>query len=126
DLAVKSAEFFAFTLRVRAQNTYFLTDAEQNVLHYFPTRRSSDLDTEPFPFEVLRAGLHRVAEVELDAQTGFLQIGLYLTPDSRRSEEHTSELQSRVHVVCRLLLEKKKNVLSIALVVRSRCEVLKA
>src|SRR3989442_8706574 len=28
--------------------------------------------------------------------------------DARRSEEHTSELQSRPHLVCRLLLEKKK------------------
>src|SRR2546429_2092111 len=27
-----------------------------------------------------------------------------------RSEEHTSELQSRLHLVCRLLLEKKKNL----------------
>src|SRR5205809_6041916 len=27
----------------------------------------------------------------------------------RRSEEHTSELQSRLHLVCRLLLEKKNN-----------------
>src|SRR2546422_8467308 len=29
-------------------------------------------------------------------------------PAHRRSEEHTSELQSRLHLVCRLLLEKKK------------------
>src|SRR5439155_25582002 len=29
--------------------------------------------------------------------------------NARRSEEHTSELQSRGHLVCRLLLEKKKN-----------------
>src|SRR2546429_4601655 len=29
-----------------------------------------------------------------------------------RSEEHTSELQSRLHLVCRLLLEKKKHVAS--------------
>src|SRR2546429_5756441 len=29
---------------------------------------------------------------------------------SERSEEHTSELQSRLHLVCRLLLEKKKNI----------------
>src|SRR6266436_10326424 len=29
-----------------------------------------------------------------------------------RSEEHTSELQSRLHLVCRLLLEKKKNTKS--------------
>src|SRR2546422_5092208 len=28
---------------------------------------------------------------------------------AHRSEEHTSELQSRLHLVCRLLLEKKKN-----------------
>src|SRR2546429_1939037 len=30
-------------------------------------------------------------------------------PRDLRSEEHTSELQSRLHLVCRLLLEKKKN-----------------
>src|SRR3989449_2926677 len=29
---------------------------------------------------------------------------------ARRSEEHTSELQSRLHLVCRLLLEKKKKM----------------
>src|SRR2546422_6654212 len=29
----------------------------------------------------------------------------------RRSEEHTSELQSRLHLVCRLLLEKKKKAI---------------
>src|SRR3989449_5374256 len=33
--------------------------------------------------------------------------GLRARPD-HRSEEHTSELQSRLHLVCRLLLEKKK------------------
>src|SRR3989449_4902353 len=31
------------------------------------------------------------------------------TPVDSRSEEHTSELQSRLHLVCRLLLEKKKH-----------------
>src|SRR3712207_8197147 len=31
-----------------------------------------------------------------------------VTPDDPRSEEHTSELQSRQYLVCRLLLEKKK------------------
>src|SRR5687768_17818786 len=44
--------------------------------------------------------------------------GLAPTPSRRpamagrvgRSEEHTSELQSRLHLVCRLLLEKKKNI----------------
>src|SRR2546422_3150163 len=33
-----------------------------------------------------------------------------LTRVPRRSEEHTSELQSRLHLVCRLLLEKKKKI----------------
>src|SRR2546430_8057475 len=32
----------------------------------------------------------------------------YPPPDGRRSEEHTSELQSQSNLVCRLLLEKKK------------------
>src|SRR3712207_7920020 len=31
-------------------------------------------------------------------------------PNRQRSEEHTSELQSRQYLVCRLLLEKKKNI----------------
>src|SRR2546422_7167962 len=35
----------------------------------------------------------------------------------QRSEEHTSELQSRLHLVCRLLLEKKKSNLSETIVV---------
>src|SRR5690348_17950410 len=35
--------------------------------------------------------------------------GSYGSSEARRSEEHTSELQSPVHLVCRLLLEKKKN-----------------
>src|SRR2546429_5252390 len=33
-----------------------------------------------------------------------------------RSEEHTSELQSRLHLVCRLLLEKKKTIVNTQLV----------
>src|SRR2546422_11714848 len=37
-----------------------------------------------------------------------------LTPAAFRSEEHTSELQSRLHLVCRLLLEKKKKKTDIA------------
>src|SRR3989442_3711100 len=38
-----------------------------------------------------------------------LRRGLAYVPQGRRSEEHTSELQSRPHLGCRLLLEKKKN-----------------
>src|SRR2546429_6628752 len=47
------------------------------------------------------------------AGTNFAANGLGFTSPTRscrqRSEEHTSELQSRLHLVCRLLLEKKKN-----------------
>src|SRR3712207_7218840 len=39
----------------------------------------------------------------------FFKLGLYVP----RSEEHTSELQSRQYLVCRLLLEKKKNSMNI-------------
>src|SRR5690625_5719032 len=38
----------------------------------------------------------------------FVNVAFYLTFRGYRSEEHTSELQSRGHLVCRLLLEKKK------------------
>src|SRR5439155_21475173 len=34
----------------------------------------------------------------------------WISPKATRSEEHTSELQSRGHLVCRLLLEKKKKL----------------
>src|SRR3712207_6946581 len=38
-----------------------------------------------------------------------VSLGLWLFFVENRSEEHTSELQSRQYLVCRLLLEKKKN-----------------
>src|SRR3712207_7928270 len=41
--------------------------------------------------------------------------GAVVSGSPRRSEEHTSELQSRQYLVCRLLLEKKKNSLPLAL-----------
>src|SRR5256885_12131758 len=43
-----------------------------------------------------------------------LHVDLALERDEHRSEEHTSELQSPCNLVCRLLLEKKKNPTSIA------------
>src|SRR2546422_7812662 len=35
-------------------------------------------------------------------------VAIFVFGTAKRSEEHTSELQSRLHLVCRLLLEKKK------------------
>src|SRR5699024_3843205 len=46
---------------------------------------------------------------ELDEETTFHWHGLEVPGEADRSEEHTSELQSRFDLVCRLLLEKKKN-----------------
>src|SRR3989449_6938408 len=42
-----------------------------------------------------------------------------------RSEEHTSELQSRLHLVCRLLLEKKKNISYVYLRLRAAIAALR-
>src|SRR5690554_7712094 len=74
-------------------------------LHSFPTRRSSDLtvcaDRPPGSFH--RDGVPDSYRWKRSGPP--LLAGL---PPSR-SEEHTSELQSRPHLVCRLLLEKKKN-----------------
>src|SRR2546422_7403090 len=49
-------------------------------------------------------------DVVRDCNLEHLAIGGDIQPHFRpsRSEEHTSELQSRLHLVCRLLLEKKK------------------
>src|SRR5437899_9926421 len=70
-------------------------------LHSFPTRRSSDLN----PTEI-------VVEHE-ERSAGESKYSLYsLIRLNFRSEEHTSELQSLRHLVCRLLLEKKKSSFS--------------
>src|SRR3712207_6929518 len=45
------------------------------------------------------------------------QARLSLSNNTNRSEEHTSELQSRQYLVCRLLLEKKKNLLCFLLLI---------
>src|SRR2546422_6793649 len=51
---------------------------------------------------------HQLAQVRLPAKiNGPFQLRM-VVPELARSEEHTSELQSRLHLVCRLLLEKKK------------------
>src|SRR2546429_7386659 len=47
-------------------------------------------------------------EKSLDAARTSAYATSLMACSSNRSEEHTSELQSRLHLVCRLLLEKKK------------------
>src|SRR5438477_3731960 len=74
----------------------------------FPTRRSSDLQHVP-------GAVHHLffAEgerlIDVDLQQALENFGRSTSISrSPRSEEHTSELQSHVNLVCRLLLEKKK------------------
>src|SRR5437868_9120725 len=66
-------------------------------LHSFPTRRSSDIIT---------------SESTTSKSVSCSNIPSASTPLAAvmRSEEHTSELQSRFDLVCRLLLEKKKPI----------------
>src|SRR5207253_10147864 len=100
--------------------SFFHTNAPHRPLHSFPTRRSSDL----VGHEAQRLGGHALrtphmfrsgAPDALDLQHAHVsqhheqadqRLG---AAQEERSEEHTSELQSRGHLVCRLLLEKKKN-----------------
>src|SRR5690606_41677471 len=71
-------------------------------LHSFPTRRSSDLMDVIEPVGKGELGADMIQQV--NGQLG-QPAGIILW---ERSEEHTSELQSRENLVCRLLLEKKK------------------
>src|SRR3712207_7139026 len=54
-----------------------------------------------------------VDELDVDLRTGLLHEAVLdlLLEEGVRSEEHTSELQSRQYLVCRLLLEKKKTTI---------------
>src|SRR5437773_6390426 len=88
---------------------FFLSpDRPPRNLHSFPTRRSSDLETggssllitfDPHPLKILAP--ERAPRMLTTRRQKLAW---------RRSEEHTSELQSHHDLVCRLLLEKKKQM----------------
>src|SRR5690606_41419052 len=102
----------------------FPWSTEWRAPHSFPTRRSSDLGLKLFWIPYIRAGLYYDWErLGIDGVmmqpnhmfstlTNLLQTNAELTYAAgmgvERSEEHTSELQSRENLVCRLLLEKKE------------------
>src|SRR5690348_18048266 len=68
----------------------------------------------PFPVAINTLGSHKRMAMSMGADSVeevANELGSLMKakpPTSSRSEEHTSELQSPVHLVCRLLLEKKK------------------
>src|SRR5690625_6561440 len=75
-------------------------------LHSFPTRRSSDLHWAVTMLTTLLRSLKN--QQNLCHQPSLSSHPRQLSALRLRSEEHTSELQSRGQLVCRLLLEKKK------------------
>src|SRR5687768_17877992 len=98
---------------------FFMLGVAHLDLPIFPTRRSSDLEVRSRRFgrSVESGFLRQLLGVQNrrcgqsagwhDGAAGGVAWQRALA-GGRRSEEHTSELQSRLHLVCRLLLEKKK------------------
>src|SRR2546422_3236423 len=80
--------------------------------------------TTLFRSPLLHVGRHCLGASHVADHLGVdvLEQGLVIGFRERRSEEHTSELQSRLHLVCRLLLEKKKNELGASLHARPAAE----
>src|SRR5690606_41680665 len=90
---------------------FFYCSAYLRGLHSFPTRRSSDLLARVAALGLVQVVATRVQHAA--AVVGGDVLRLHAQRDQHvqagdRSEEHTSELQSRENLVCRLLLEKKK------------------
>src|SRR3989442_3129675 len=79
--------------------------------------RTAERSLRPFPIPIVHE--QRPGERRVRRRNGFIELERFarvrlsarkaLELDESRSEEHTSELQSRPHLVCRLLLEKKKS-----------------
>src|SRR5690349_23025857 len=89
-------------------------------LHSFPTRRSSDLRVPSTD-----GGMYAYARHEFGDFAGYMTAWCYWITcwagnAAIRSEEHTSELQSRRDLVCRLLLEKKNRTSQLAARLRWR------
>src|SRR3712207_8859183 len=71
------------------------------------------VDAAPAPVEVEDLAELAVLDHRLHAAGASLEEGQVGRQQAERSEEHTSELQSRQYLVCRLLLEKKKHIRAI-------------
>src|SRR5207244_11410762 len=107
--------FFVVLYPSHSSSSFFLffsyRDGDLLDLPSFPTRRSSDLLGKPGPAEI--GVVHRIEIGGGGGEYRHRAIGLVGDEGAAaladgRSEEHTSELQSPDHLVCRLLLEKKK------------------
>src|SRR2546422_6233160 len=83
---------------------FFLNDTATTEIYTLPLHAALPISA---------AGPSTTLRTSASAATMASSVHLIARGDGRcwplRSEEHTSELQSRLHLVCRLLLEKKKN-----------------
>src|SRR5699024_11798387 len=98
-----------FTLS--ASHGLFTCHGHPRSLHSFPTRRSSDLPGICPGRRTCRRQKRRgsiLLRSALTRQRRSFRVLICPWRRGTRSEEHTSELQSRFDLVCRLLLEKKK------------------
>src|SRR2546429_5513449 len=88
--------------------TLFRSEAIVALRRHEPAIVLQDLGLPPDPNGV-EEGFATIAEIQRLAPRAKIII---VTGREGRSEEHTSELQSRLHLVCRLLLEKKKSTVT--------------
>src|SRR5256884_9782697 len=97
-----------FTTNLRLYSFFFFNDTATTEIYTLSLHDALPISScrrrnNPVGLEKLREGLFSPVGARPDARS---------QPKARlrilRSEEHTSELQSRLHLVCRLLLEKKK------------------
>src|SRR3989449_5339625 len=98
---------------------FFFNDTATTEIYTLSLHDALPISTERD--DALGGDRHLLQQIELvehfpraqrDARQRILSLGhrevRFLAQQMIRSEEHTSELQSRLHLVCRLLLEKKK------------------
>src|SRR5256884_6571578 len=83
----------------------------RSTLFPYTTLFRSSLNMTPIQFMILSQAIIFVLGWPLE-WTEIIVIFVPIFLPLLRSEEHTSELQSRLHLVCRLLLEKKKTHIS--------------
>src|SRR5699024_12848567 len=105
--------YYSHTVSVLLSSLYLLsfsTARDNPALHSFPTRRSSDLirRKQCFGARCFPDKQTDGAGIVICRQKIIVSVPRKYNRELLRSEEHTSELQSRFDLVCRLLLEKKK------------------
>src|SRR2546429_1156630 len=84
-----------------------------DVPHVVMLATPADLEDYAVGFTLSEGLVARAEEIRgVEVSYGALSADVRITVAWERSEEHTSELQSRLHLVCRLLLEKKKDLRS--------------